>query len=71
MAESNLKKVRDAYYTAGREQPSEYDPLPSWESLPPQLLETFIHVWHDGLKHRAEEAEEQRKRIDRMTKDLG
>jgi len=71
MAESNLKKVRDAYYTAGREQPSQYDPLPSWESLPPQLLEAFIHVWHDGLKHGAEEAEEQRKRIDRMTKDLG
>jgi len=48
----------------------EHDPLPSWGSLPLSVREAFIHVWHDGLTHGAEEAEERRKRIDRMTKDL-
>jgi hypothetical protein len=31
---SELKAIRAAYYEAGRVQPSEYPPLPSWESLP-------------------------------------
>jgi hypothetical protein len=55
MADSNLKKIRAAYYAAGRAQPPEYDPLPSWETLSIQLREAFIHVWHDGHKHGAEE----------------
>jgi hypothetical protein len=40
--DETLKKIRIAYYEAGRPQPSEYDP--SWESLPIQLREAFIHV---------------------------
>jgi hypothetical protein len=46
--DENLKNVRAAYYEAGRKQPSDYDPLPSWEALPMQLREAFIHVWYDG-----------------------
>jgi len=49
-----LKMIRAAYYEAGRAQPSEYDPLPSWESLPVQLREALI-VWHDGHKHGGQE----------------
>ena len=48
--DETLKKIRIAYYEAGRQQPSEYDPLPSWESLSIQLREAFIHVWQDGHK---------------------
>ena len=31
----------------------EYDRLPSWETLPMQLGEALIHVWHDSLRHAA------------------
>ena len=54
--DSYLKKTRAAYYEAGRRQPSEYDPLPYWESLPIQMREAFIHVWHDGHSHGVRES---------------
>jgi hypothetical protein len=56
----NLKKIRATYYEAGRLQPSDYDPLPSWESLPIQLREAFIHVWHEGHSQGARESKLQK-----------
>jgi len=55
MAESNLRMIRTAYDAAGRAQPAEYDPLPSWEALPPPMREVLIYMWHDGLKYGAQE----------------
>jgi hypothetical protein len=40
-----LKAIRAAYYEAGRVQPADYPPLPSWQSLPIELREAFIHVY--------------------------
>jgi len=68
MADSNLKKIRAAYYAACREPDREHDPLPSWDSLPLSMREALIHVWHDGYNHGAEDAEEQGRRMDRLTK---
>jgi hypothetical protein len=28
--DETLKKIREAYYRVGREQPPEYNPLPPW-----------------------------------------
>jgi len=44
-------------------------PLPDWAELPLELREAMIHLFYAGVRHSAEEAEAQRKRIDRMTKD--
>ena len=41
-------KIRDAYEEAGREQPSEYPPLPAWEALSQELREAIIHVYYRG-----------------------
>jgi hypothetical protein len=43
-----LKAIRAAYYEAERVQPAEYPPLPSWQSLPIELREAFIHVYGAG-----------------------
>jgi len=34
MSSKPLKRIRQAYYQAEREQPADYDPLPKWETLP-------------------------------------
>jgi hypothetical protein len=31
--DTSLKAIRAAYYEAGRVQPADYPPLPSWQSL--------------------------------------
>jgi hypothetical protein len=43
-----LQKIRDAYDEAGREQPSQYPPLPAWETLSQELREAIIHVYYRG-----------------------
>jgi hypothetical protein len=39
-----LKAIRAAYYEAGRIQTADHPPLPSWQSLPIELREAFIHA---------------------------
>jgi hypothetical protein len=46
--DERLMKIRDAYEEAGREQPSEYPPLPAWEALSQELREAIIHVYYRG-----------------------
>jgi hypothetical protein len=48
MTDDTLKKIREAYAEACREQSSEYPPLPAWEMLPIQMREALIHVYHQG-----------------------
>ena len=43
-----LKKIREAYAQAGRDQPAEYPPLPAWEALSLELREAFISIYHRG-----------------------
>jgi len=43
-----LKRIKAAYAEADEEQPSEYGPLPKWETLPIQLREAIIHVYLAG-----------------------
>jgi hypothetical protein len=46
--DETLKKIREAYYRAGREQPPEYNPLPPWEAQPLQVRELLIAMYHAG-----------------------
>jgi hypothetical protein len=46
--DERLQKIRDAYDEAGREQPSEYPPLPARETLSQELREAIIHVYYRG-----------------------
>jgi hypothetical protein len=63
--DENLKQIRAAYYNADRHQPPEYSPLSTWESLPMQMREMIIHVWHEGHRAGAQYESDQRKRIER------
>jgi hypothetical protein len=54
-SDPTLKAIRAAYYEAGRVQPADYPPLPSWQSLPIELREAFIHVYHSGRAAALEE----------------
>src|SRR5262245_58253047 len=60
-----LKAVRAAYYEAGRIQPTDYPPLPSWQSLPIELREAFIHVYGAGRAAAPEAARVYRQMRDR------
>jgi hypothetical protein len=48
-----LKKIREAYAQAGRDQPTEYPPLPAWEALSLELREpssaSIIEGRRDGI----------------------
>ena len=61
-----VAKIRAAYADAQRRQSNGDSPLPDWAELPLELREMF----YAGVRHCADEAEAQHKRIDRMTKDL-
>ena len=50
MSSKALKRIRQAYYRAEREQPADYDPLPKWETLPIQVREAIIHVYHEARR---------------------
>jgi hypothetical protein len=47
-SDPTLKAIRAAYYEAGRVQPADHPPLPAWQSLPIELREAIIHVYHAG-----------------------
>jgi hypothetical protein len=42
--------------------------LPDWPELPLELREAMIHLFYAGVRHYADEAEAQRKRIEAATK---
>jgi hypothetical protein len=65
-----VAKIRAAYADSQRRQSDGDSPLPDWAELPLELREAMIHLFYAGVRHGAEEAEAQRKRIDQMTKDL-
>ena len=45
-----LQKIREAYAQAGRDQPTEYPPLPAWENLSLELREAFISIYNRGRR---------------------
>ena len=65
-----VAKIRAAYADAQRRQSNGDSPVPDWAELPLELREAMIHLFYAGVRHCGDEAEAQRKRIDRMTKDL-
>ena len=42
MTDNRLKRIREAYAEAESEQPSNYGPLPKWDTLPIQLREAIM-----------------------------
>ena len=47
MSDDTLKRIRQVYAQAEREQRPEYSPLPKWETLSIEVHEV-IHVYHQG-----------------------
>jgi hypothetical protein len=45
-----LMKIREAYAQAGRDQPTEYPPLPAWEALSLELRGAFVSIYHRGRR---------------------
>jgi hypothetical protein len=48
--DETLKKIREAYAQAGRDQPGEYPSLPAWEALSLELRDAFISMYHRGRR---------------------
>ena len=48
--DDTLKKIREAYAHAGRDQPAAYPPLPAWEKLGIELREAFVSIYHRGRR---------------------
>jgi hypothetical protein len=48
--EEALKKIREAYAQAGRDQPTEYPSLPAWETLSLELRGAFVSIYHRGRR---------------------
>jgi hypothetical protein len=46
--EEALKKIREAYAQAGRDQPTEYPSLPAWETLSLELRGAFVSIYIEG-----------------------
>jgi hypothetical protein len=45
-----VKKIREAYAQAGRDQPAEYPSLPAWEALSQELRQAFTSIYHRGRR---------------------
>jgi hypothetical protein len=45
-----MKKIREAYAQARRDQPAGYPRLPAWEALSLELREAFVSIYHRGRR---------------------
>lgn len=66
MAETRLGRIKSAYASAHDGMPDYYEPLPSWEALPPPVRKAIIMVYAAGC---VDGAAEERKSATRALLD--